>query len=55
MNIILFVGAIASLAALGRGAYRLWRAQSVKRRIRMRLQQYAGRQLFHFHLLPIRN
>ena len=43
MSIILFVGAIASLAAFGKGAHVVWRAYADKRRIRARLKQYASR------------
>jgi hypothetical protein len=43
MNIILILGAIASLAALGSGARVAWRTYADKRRIQKRLKEYASR------------
>ena len=43
MTIILFFGALASLAGLGKGAHVLWRAYADKRHIQARLKQYASR------------
>ncbi len=43
MNIILFLGAIASLAALGGGVRALRRSRANQRRIQMRLKEYASR------------